>query len=454
VKEAVDGYSFVRGANYQEVTRDMQKMAFAVGHNRAATLGSVTAENAHPFKVITEDAGKSLIGLHNGTVRGNLDYLPINLKDSGVTVDSHCIMKNLAHVDPDDAFTHVISKIEGAYMLVWHDERDGSLNFARNDTRVFHLAQSYTQDTLFFASESGTLQWLGDRNNLGTADVYFLEPGKALKFTKDTGLEPLVTDFTIAVPKPLPAKKPAVHTGKASGTPTITDGRGATTAGKQVARPITAPHGDNKLLLGGIRREVPILLRDALKEIRLAPEDRLMFTPVNVQKDAHLRKTSTHRYVVGFVDTIGMTAVIHRVHNHVAQTRLDSRWTVRPTGVKYTKPNKRDPILVCEFVASIKMPEILSLRGKQTSSPPSTTASKMEVQDGYKGPRGESIGASLWMHLTEGGCVSCERPINIAESEDCRWTVEKNPKVQCPDCAKLDDDAVAMLDAREHGIIH
>ena len=64
-KQAVDGYTFTEDDKFKKLRDSVGKHRFMAGHNRAATRGAVTADNAHPFR----EGDVTLV--HNGTLRGD-----------------------------------------------------------------------------------------------------------------------------------------------------------------------------------------------------------------------------------------------------------------------------------------------------------------------------------------------------------------------------------------------
>lgn len=131
-----------------------------IGHNRAATVGSVTKANAHPF-----DFDK-VVGVHNGTLkkRTELD----NYRD--FSVDSENLYHHINKFGLEDA----INKCEGAYALVWVDKENNILNFYRNEERP--LAYCYSEDgqTLFWASEPAMLRFVLARVGIEHKTVYWV----------------------------------------------------------------------------------------------------------------------------------------------------------------------------------------------------------------------------------------------------------------------------------------
>lgn len=114
-----------------------------LGHNRWATKGKISKQNAHPFEFAT------LVGAHNGTLRSvaNLD----DYKD--FDVDS----ENLYHDMNNNGVYDTIPKLNGAFALTWYDKVDNTINLIRNSERELYF--TYTEDmrTLLWASEDWML---------------------------------------------------------------------------------------------------------------------------------------------------------------------------------------------------------------------------------------------------------------------------------------------------------
>lgn len=135
-----------------------------VGHNRKATFGTVSRENAHPF------CEENILLVHNGTVANHK-----GMKD--VEVDSHAICHSIA----EKGHVETLEQLDGAFTLVWYDITNKKLNLVRNDQRP--LVWTENQDFLFFASEGFMLGWLLARNNIKTEKFYDLSPMELFSFS-------------------------------------------------------------------------------------------------------------------------------------------------------------------------------------------------------------------------------------------------------------------------------
>jgi hypothetical protein len=126
-----------------------------LGHNRFATQGEITKENAHPFEF------ENLIGVHNGTVdKNSLKELADSEK---FDMDSKKIYAQL-NSDPD--VKKLWEKADGPMALVWFDRRDNRLHFLRNEKRPLSYALSKDNKTIFWASDDDMLEYAFKRSKL------------------------------------------------------------------------------------------------------------------------------------------------------------------------------------------------------------------------------------------------------------------------------------------------
>lgn len=159
-KKAVPGDVFIRSGLLEKVkelkyptqyspnTMTSANPKFMVGHNRYATAGAVNDRNAHPF----QHGPVTLV--HNGSLVDQ-SLLP---EHKNFAVDSENICYSIATIGIEET----IKKLHGAFTLVWHDARDNTLNFLRNDERPFHMLEMSSGDW-YGASEEAMVMWIMTR---------------------------------------------------------------------------------------------------------------------------------------------------------------------------------------------------------------------------------------------------------------------------------------------------
>lgn len=127
-----------------------------LGHNRFATVGGHTVENAHPFFF------NHIVGAHNGTLeRFSQDKLDPNRLYG---TDSEAIFASIDEVGIDET----VKKLHGAWALTWFDFEDNTVNFLKNDKRPLYYTYSKDRCTLLWSSELNILQFVLRRDGLET----------------------------------------------------------------------------------------------------------------------------------------------------------------------------------------------------------------------------------------------------------------------------------------------
>lgn len=140
-----------------------------MGHNRHATQGEITRQNAHPFFV--ED---QLVGCHNGTLLAHATKTFVKDFDTYGT-DSEAALASFVKRGTVETLTNIM----GAWAFVWFDYRNNTLNFTRNKERpLFFAYEPEKRGKIYWASELDMLKWVLGRNGLITKDMKFLDVGE------------------------------------------------------------------------------------------------------------------------------------------------------------------------------------------------------------------------------------------------------------------------------------
>ena len=151
-KEASHGLDFLRSKEYKSFNTDMLANGkFMVGHNRAATRGTIIDENAHPFWV-----DDKIVLVQNGTYKGSHHHL------KNTAVDTDAVAHTIAE---SPTVAEALQKINASYALVWYNAETEELNLIRNSERPLFLGEFHTSG-IAFASEAIMLKYAFERNDI------------------------------------------------------------------------------------------------------------------------------------------------------------------------------------------------------------------------------------------------------------------------------------------------
>jgi len=175
-KAALNGLDFVCTNEFKSFKAGLiSKGKFFVGHNRAATRGSVSDKNAHPFVV-----NDNIILVQNGTYKGSHHH------HKNTDVDTEAIAHVIA--ENEDVST-ALKKINAAYALVWYNRDKQTLNIIRNTERPLFVAYPKTGGVVW-ASEAETILWAASRNKIELKEApYLLKEFNLCEFTLKKGGE-------------------------------------------------------------------------------------------------------------------------------------------------------------------------------------------------------------------------------------------------------------------------
>ncbi len=152
-KRALNGADFTQLNKTRKLVDRIWHSNGVLIHNRSATKATVSDGNAHPFQC------EHIVLVHNGTIHNEREIAP-TFKGQ---VDSAAICQAIAE---SSNIPETLGKIKGGFSLVWHDQRDGSVHFARNDQRPMYWLRSKDRSFMVFGSEWEMLWWLTSRRGM------------------------------------------------------------------------------------------------------------------------------------------------------------------------------------------------------------------------------------------------------------------------------------------------
>lgn len=149
---------------------DRKDAMFLVGHNRFATVGKPTADNAHPFH-----HGKITM-VHNGTI---VSWGKFKEEAHKFPVDSEAVCWLVDKYGIEE----VVSSISGAWALIYWDETAKTLNVVKNDQRPLFAAHAIGGKVWYMASEKEMLDWVINRNYHVPLEIKAVQNNQLISFT-------------------------------------------------------------------------------------------------------------------------------------------------------------------------------------------------------------------------------------------------------------------------------
>lgn len=158
---------------------DKPDIMVRMGHNRHATIGDISNENAHPFH-----HGDTILA-HNGTVS---DFLLSNIRKGApkqYATDSETICEAVDRLGIDEVWPE-ITYSTGAAALTIYNTKTNTLRFIRDNNRPLSFAFTNKRKGLLWASEPEFLDFALTRRvdlSVDNNEIYNLTPDRLYSFT-------------------------------------------------------------------------------------------------------------------------------------------------------------------------------------------------------------------------------------------------------------------------------
>lgn len=440
-RSILGGHQFVEG----ECFMDHAGVGFCgIGHNRAATRGNVLIDNAHPFRF------GSVTMVHNGTLNHWGASLPTFQKD--FAVDSMQIAYALSEAKPEEA-TDVLSMIDGSFAVVWTDERDKSVNMARNNERPLHFTWNPARNFMMFMSDghmltsiNKSMRWSGAQGGA----IYQIDSMKLLKY-KFGSVEPEVQEFTPFVkPKVVGMAPTDLRTAALRA-----QDKWANRSGNSSTSGSTLPEATTSLKVKIDRRlrTIPAGHSESLKNFfGLETTDFLEFKPETAFDMSKNTSYVGGQVVMSHWGGCPWEAVLYNVPRVIWEEYSDGHWTVRPIGLcrRMDSGVENLPSVLCQFVKAtyeqdVTQCDVSSEQDTFSTLWDSYEAAVMEKQDALEdldqsvvGPSGVIMPAIEVSEMLIDGCIGCGDYLKLERAmqyelvnegrdvlcENCKWNRE------------------------------
>lgn len=155
-KKAVDAYEFYEKGHTKAIFE--RDWCIAIGHNRAASSGSVVDKNAHPF-ALKIDEDRYDFGCHNGTF---VKDIAARLKTKDFEVDSLVVLNKVASLKAKglttkkairSVFNEISNKELGNYAILYFDSDNMRVYAFRDGGRPLYAFQTESHGLWFCSTE-------------------------------------------------------------------------------------------------------------------------------------------------------------------------------------------------------------------------------------------------------------------------------------------------------------
>lgn len=384
-KRALASADFLELKNTIKIIDDPSNI-FLMGHNRYATQGGHTSDNTHPF------SHSNIHLFHNGTLDSFRNLNP----GKTFTVDSDALAYYIA---TSNNVSKSLEEIEGAFSLVWYDESEETLNFARNKERPMYFGLIKNSTSFIYASEADMISWLAGRNGIILDKIISTSIGKLISIPLDWKEKTILTEFTPKEPKVIYYNN-SYNRGKGN----INGGLVVTSSGKY-------DHLKGKEIVIEAENWTPYGSNSAEPNIfgqfKCKYDEKLTINVSSINKNL----VSLYQGHLIVVEIVSISS------DELAYSRL------------IRLANDEDII------------DMLSSENEETDeSEFELTVEELEERISnklvIKGPKGRLISLAEYSEKTKNGCMHCCKTINVNDAPGLLWD-SNEVDVLCPECKRL-----------------
>jgi len=213
-KEATPSYEFIPAFAKLPIAKQVAQTGTAlIGHNRKGTMGGMGDAAAHPFVVKDRFAM-----VHNGTLYGHQQLAKTDVDSEALAI----VIEGAINTDNYKAnLEEVLSKVYGAYAVIWYNQVTNMVQFVRNNERTLYVGE--TDDNWIIASEGAMIQWMCLRHGLKLNHIEAVKEGVLHTLDLDEKDVPLSKEELSLKKATPPMGKATTVTHTAVGAVTITN---------------------------------------------------------------------------------------------------------------------------------------------------------------------------------------------------------------------------------------
>lgn len=458
-KRALSASDFIQLNRFTRFMNSIDDYVYIIGHARAATRSVVNDWNAHPFQF------ENITLCHNGTIYNTHE---LNVEVTGNTVDSAFVTASMAK----HGVKETLEKLRGGYALVWHDAKDGSINFARNEAKPLVWCYIEKENTMYWHSELETLYAVLNRNKI-KLDGKFKVAGVHVwyKFPNVKDFREIVkTPFT---PRPEPwlgqqNRRHGNHHEPAAWDARVTRIPGATTSpGTPPSSNPSGQPGTNDSQTGGDSETTSPLDNELENMGYPAFGKRETASPKSRRKERVVKekllklglKLANPQCIVptgfsaynnqrgqrGLVSGVSATreGVLFEVPNMFLdewkRAKDAKKLYGRIANIRYK--NKKTPVIVLDYAPDLMERFVWpkEVQTRRASSFRQRNDSDLEL---YDGPGGSRITEEDFLARTQHGCCNCSDFIPVEDAPVTLWVADDRPL--CKTCA-MDDSIIGAM---------